>query len=80
MARIEGVQDTEASFIQRFVFRTAAKQAGAVPDPLRIMARSGGTMWAAGGFQMGFDRAQSVPPRLKTLACLKAASMIGCLF
>ena len=80
MARIEGVQDKEASFLQRFVFRTAAKQLGAVPAPLRIMAKSGGTMWGAGGFQMGFDRAQSVPSKLKTLACLKAASMIGCLF
>ena len=80
MARIKGIQDDEAGFIQRFVFRTAAKQAGAVPDPLRIMARSSGTMWAAGGFQIGFDRAKRVEPKLKFLASLKAASMIGCVF
>lgn len=80
MARIEGIQDKEASFLQRIVFRIAAKQGRAVPAPLRIMAKSGGTMWGAGGFEMGFDRAKSVPPKLKTLACLKAASMIGCLF
>lgn len=80
MARIEGVRDEEAGLLQRAIFRTAAKQAGAVPDPLRIMAKSGGTMWAAGAFQMAFDRARRVPPKLKVLACLKAASMIGCLF
>lgn len=80
MSRIEGVADAEAGFLRRFVFRTAAKQTGAVPDPLRIMARSGGTMFAAGFFQLAFERATSVDPKLKTLACLKSASMIGCVF
>ena len=80
MSRIKGVQDEEASLLQRIVFRMAAKQAGAVPAPLRIMAKSSGTMWGVGGFEMAFDRAKSVSPKLKTLACLKAASMIGCLF
>ena len=80
MARIKGTSDREASFFQRFIFRTAAKQAGAVPEPLRIMAKSGGVMLGAGLFQTGFDRAKSVEPKLKFLASLKAASMIGCLF
>jgi hypothetical protein len=80
MARIDGIQDSEASFIQRFVFRTAARRSGAVPDPLRIMAKSGGVMWGAGLFQMSFDRARSLEPKHKDLVCLKAASMIGCVF
>lgn len=80
MARIEGVSNEAASFLQRFIFRTAAKQTGAVPDPLRIMARSNGLMWGAGLFQTGFDRAQTIEPKIKDLVSLKAASMIGCLF
>ena len=80
MARIEGVRDDEASFMTKRVFAAAAKEAGAVPDPLRIMAKSSGTMWGAGLLQVSLDRARSVPDRLKTLACLKAASMIGCVF
>ena len=80
MARIKGVQDAEASSIQRFIFRTAGKRTGAVPDPLRITAKSSGLMWGAGLFQMGFDRAKSIEPKIKDLVCLKAASMIGCLF
>ncbi len=80
MARIDGVTDEEASFLQKRVFAAAASQAGAVPDPLRIMVRSSGTMWGAGLFELGFGRAKSVPASLKTLACLKAASMIGCVF
>ncbi len=80
MARIEGIDDDRAGLAQRFVFRQAARRTGAVPEPLRLMARSAGTMWGAGLFQLGFDRARRVEPRLKTLACLKAASMIGCVF
>jgi hypothetical protein len=80
MSRVNGVQDDEASFMQRFVFRTAAKQVGAVAEPLRVMAKSGGVMWGAGLFQVSFDRAKTVDAKLKTLASLKASSMIGCLF
>ena len=72
MSRIEGLRDAEAGFVKRQIFKTAAKQVGDVPEPLRVMARSGGTMWAAGLFQMAFDRATTVEPRLKTLASLKA--------
>ena len=80
MARIEGVTDAEAGFLQRRVFAIAAKQAGDVPAPLRIMAKSSGTMWGAGLFQTGFDRAKSLPEALKTLVCLRVASMVGCVF
>ena len=80
MARIEGIRDGEASFLQRFVFRTAAKRTGAVPSPLRLMAKSSGLMWAAGLFMLSFDRAKSVEAKHKDLVCLKAASMIGCVF
>ncbi len=80
MARMKGISDGQAGFMTRRVFAEAARQAGRVPDPLRIMARSAPTMWAAGLFQMAFGRAKSVDERLKTLACLKAASLIGCVF
>ena len=80
MSRMKGVQDDEAGIIVRTVFRMAAKQLGAVPEPLRVMAKSSGVMSAAGAFQTCFDRAKSVEPKIKVLASLKAASMVGCLF
>ena len=80
MARIRGISDEEASFVTGRVFSIAAKQSGEVPDPLRIMAKSGGTMWGAGLFQLASDRANRVDKKLKTLGCLKAASLIGCVF
>ena len=80
MARIEGIEDRDAGFLTKRVFAAAAKQAGAVPAPLRIMAKSTATMWGAGLLETSLDRAKAMPARLKTLACLKAASMIGCVF
>ena len=55
MARIQGISDEEAGFVTGRIFAVAARSAGHVPDPLRIMAKSGGTMWGAGRFQMAFD-------------------------
>jgi len=80
MARIDGLDDAQAGFVKRLVFRSAARRTGAVPSPLRIMARNPAVMWAAGLFEVGFDRARTLEPRHKDLACLKAASMIGCVF
>lgn len=80
MARIRGISDEEASFFTRQVFRKAADPGGRVPDPLRLMAHSSPTMWSAGLFQTVFERAQRVEPKLKILACLRASSMIGCVF
>jgi hypothetical protein len=80
MARVKGLTDAEAGRVTRGVFAAASKRVGEVPDPLRIMAHSKGVMWAAGGFEIAFGRARSVPAKLKVLASLKAAALIGCVF
>ena len=80
MARIKGLSDEEAGFVTRAIFRSAKKMVGQVPDPLRIQARNGAVMWAAGGFEMGLRSAKSVDPKLKAMASIKVASMVGCVF
>ncbi len=80
MPRIEGLQDKDAGFIFRRIFKAAGKVRGAVPEPLRLMARNRGVMWAAVGYELGIGRAKSLDGKIKSLASLKAASMIGCLF
>ncbi len=79
MARLEGVTDETASWLQRLVFRGARLQ-GEVPEPLRLMALNGSVMWAAGFYEIASQRGTSVPSGLKALASLKAASLIGCVF
>jgi len=80
MARIEGVSDARAGLLTRGVFSGAKRVAGQVPEPLRIMAHSKPVMWADAIFELALQRARSVPPRLKALAGIKAAALIGCVF
>jgi len=80
MARIDGVSDAEAGLVTRGVYRGAKQLAGRVPDPLRIMAHSKPVMWAAGLFEIAIGRAHAVPVRLKSIASIKVAALVGCVF
>jgi hypothetical protein len=80
MARIEGVRDAEAGLVTRAVFRGTKQMMGRVPDPLRIMAHSKPVMWADVMFELALQRASAVPARLKSLASIKVAALVGCVF
>jgi hypothetical protein len=79
--RIDGVSDPQARLLTRGVYRAAkGRTGGKVPEPLRIMAHSPSVMWAAGLYEVASARGVAVPKALKTLAGIKIASMIGCVF
>jgi hypothetical protein len=80
MARVNGIGDREAGWLTRLVYAGARRMSGQVPDPLRIMAHSKSVMWAAGLYELASARGSAVDAKLKTLASIKAASRIGCLF
>jgi hypothetical protein len=74
------VSDAEAGLVTRGVFSGAKRMAGKVPDPLRIMAHSKPVMWADVMFELALGRAHAVPARLKSLASIKVAALVGCVF
>ena len=80
MARIEGVGDDRAGMVTRQVFGAAKRMTGKVPEPLRIMAHSRSVMFASGFYELAAQRGSAVESRLKSLASVKVASMIGCVF
>jgi hypothetical protein len=80
MARIEGVGDAGAGLVTRGVYRGTKQMLGQVPDPLRIMAHSKPVMWADVMFELALSRAHAVPARLKSLASIKVATLVGCVF
>jgi hypothetical protein len=80
MARIDGVSDEQAGLVTRGVFLGAKRVAGRVPEPLRIMAHSKPVMWADAIFELALQRAHTVPARLKNLASIKVATLVGCVF
>jgi hypothetical protein len=62
------------------VYRGTKQMLGQVPDPLRIMAHSKPVMWADVMFELALSRAHAVPARLKSLASIKVATLVGCVF
>lgn len=76
--RIAGVPDSTRNPLARFAFRDSRRRSGAVMEPLRIYAHHPTLLAAYGGFELGVERAQRVPERLKLLAELRAAMLAGC--
>ena len=80
MARIEGVSDAEAGLVTRGVYQGAKRLAGKVPEPLTVAAHHGWIFQGYTAYEFCLGKARRVDARLKALAGLKAAALVGCPF
>ena len=86
MTRMKGVERAEAGLGLRLVYayarRKVAKLAGKadVPEPIRVAAHHPRLLRATAHMEMGQEAARSVPARLKLLASIQAARLVGCPF
>jgi hypothetical protein len=80
MARIEGIAADRASAIAQDFYRKAERAIGSVPEPLRVTAHSEAILQAYMGYERFLARAGRVEARLKSLANLKTAALVGCPF
>jgi alkylhydroperoxidase family enzyme len=80
MARIEGVPAKDASLLVRLAYWMARRMFKKVPEPLAVTAHNAPIFRAAAGYEFFLGKASRVEARLKALASLKAAAMIGCPF
>jgi hypothetical protein len=80
MARIEGVPPRRAGLLVRLVYRLSRRMIGKVPEPLAIAAHNGWILQGYTGYEFALGRARRVDARLKVLAELKAAALVGCPF
>ncbi len=80
MARIEGVPDGKAGLMTRFVYRMARRRLGKVPRSLMAVAHHSWISRGYVGFELAFDKSRTVDKRLKVLAEIKVATLIGCPF
>jgi AhpD family alkylhydroperoxidase len=78
MARIEGVSRDRAGVLTKLAYRQAEKQLGEVPEPFAIAAHHTKLALGYGAFEMAVERADSVDEKLKMLAAMKAALLVGC--
>jgi AhpD family alkylhydroperoxidase len=80
MARLPGVARADAPEEVARVYDAATAHFGKLLDPLVVTAHNLEVFRAYVGFESAIAQARSVSPRLKSLALLKAAALIGCPF
>jgi len=80
MARIEGVDPKQTSFLMRQVFKKVRKVLGRDLTPQKIQARVPRLFWfsALGEWLLG-QKAQ-IPLRQRSLVMLRTAARVGCPF
>ena len=80
MARVDPVPPEKAGWLQKLAERQAKKKRGKDFEVFGIMGHHGLVLGAYGGFEMALERMRRLPGRLKSLASIKAATLIGCPF
>jgi len=86
MSRIPKIEAADAGWLTRLVFwlskRKLGKQLGKAiaPGPLGVYAHHRGVLMAVGSFEMAAERWRLVEARLRTLAQIRTATLIGCPF
>src|SRR5690349_1192872 len=80
MARIAGVPRTTKNPLLRIVFWYARRRFGRDVGPLVGYATNPAVLAAALALEVGMERARRVDARLKQLAELRVAAVVGCPF
>jgi AhpD family alkylhydroperoxidase len=80
MAHIEPRPARSAGLFVKLVYWLARRRFGRVPAPVGIMAHNRAVLSAAAGYELSFERACALDVRLKELAMVKTALLVGCRF
>jgi AhpD family alkylhydroperoxidase len=80
MARIEPLPKKRAGLFVRLAYWMATRRLGKVPVPIGIMAHSRWILAATAAYELSLERAHRVDGRIKELATIRTAMMIGCRF
>lgn len=80
MARIRGLEANEVGLYTRFLYWMTKRKLGRVVLPFKITAHQWRLLTPVGQMEMGQQAVKSVDAKLKALAEIKAAVLIGCPF
>ena len=80
MGRIDGVPAGQRGLFARVVCRMARKRLGMVPEPITVLARHPRLFKGYVAYEFSLDRSRLVETRLKAIAQLKVATLVGCPF
>jgi len=80
MARIEGVDPKQTSFLMRQAFRQVRKAVGRDLTPQKIQARVPRVFWVTLLTEWLLGQKANIPQRLRSLVLLRTAARVGCPF
>jgi hypothetical protein len=80
MARVDGIDPKQTSFLMRQVFRKVRKMLGRDLTPQKIQAKVPRVFWFSVLGQWLLGQKAKVSPRLRALLTLRAAVRVGCPF
>jgi hypothetical protein len=78
--RIEGISKSKAGLFLRLTYWFSRRRFGKVVDPLRVTGHHPWVSFGQSMFELAGERANLLAPRLKELAQIKAATLVGCPF
>ncbi len=78
MARIEGIKQEKASLISKYLFWAVRRRMGQVSEPWQVAAHVPRIHLGRALFELMLDKSNLVPRRLRRLACVKTAMLVGC--
>jgi AhpD family alkylhydroperoxidase len=80
VTRIFGLPEKDAGLLGRFAYRFSRRRFGEVPEPVRVTAHHPKVLLGGGAMELALDRFDLVDARLKKLAEMKVALLVGCEF
>ena len=80
MARIQAVPLDTSNPLLRLIFWVVRRRFGRPVEPLQGYARNGAVLAAMTALEVGMERATRLDTRLKQLAELRVAALVGCRF
>ncbi|HKW16651.1 MAG TPA: hypothetical protein VJO35_04005 [Terriglobales bacterium] len=80
MARVEGVDPKQTSFLMRQVFKKVRKELGRDLTPQKIAARVPRVFWVGVLPEWLLGQKARVPQRLRSIILLRTAVRVGCPF
>jgi hypothetical protein len=80
MARMKGAQENKAGMFARIIYGMARRRLGKLPEPMTVVANHPKLFKGYVAFEWALDRSRRVEGKLKSLAQVKVATLVGCPF
>jgi hypothetical protein len=78
--RIEEMSQGGGGLLVKVAYWFSRRRFGKLVDPVKVLARHSWVLLGSWAFEMAFERSKKVDARLKELALIKVAAMVGCPF